>query len=340
MFVEIDGSFGSGGGQILRTAVSLSVVAQKPCRVFNIRKGRPEPGLALQHLLGLRALAEFCSGSLEGDFLGSQEIKFQPGQNWRDRIAIDIPTAGSIVLVLQSLIPAALSAPLPVKIAFRGGATDTFFSPTFDYFQYVFLKILEKAGVKTEINILKRGYYPEGGAKAEVRIFPSKLKPFNLTKRGEFKKILIISGAANALKDKKVAERQISGTREILGRLKLPTEEKTEYCETQSPGSQVCLIAEYENTLLGADGLGKLGKKAEDIGREAALELLREEKSGACLDKYLADQILPYMALASGKSQVFVSEITEHCSTNIRTIEKFLPGKFEAKDNLIKWILS
>lgn len=336
--IEIDGSFGSGGGQILRTACAFAVATKKSCRIFNIRQNRPEPGLAFQHLLGVRALAEICRGSLEGDFLRSQEIKFQPGQNYRDRISVDIPTAGSITLVLQSLIPAALLAPFPVKIIFHGGATDTFFSPTFDYFQHVFLKTLEKAGAKIEINVSKRGYYPEGGAKAEIKIFPAKLKTFNLTERGGFKKISVISGASNALKDKKVAERQISGAREIFGKLKLPVEEKTEYYETQSSGSQVCLIAEYENTLLGADNLGKLGKRAEDVGKEAALNLLKEEKSGACLDKHLADQILPYMALASGKSRVSVSEITEHCRTNIWTIEKFLPGKFDVKGNLVKWL--
>ena len=336
--IEIDGSFGSGSGQILRTAGALAAATKKTCRIFNIRQNRPEPGLAFQHLLGIRALAELCGGSLKGDFLRSQEIEFQPSQTRKDAISIDIPTAGSIALVLQGLIPAVLSAPFPVKIVFQGGATDTFFSPTFDYFRSVFLKILETAGVKIEIKVLKRGYYPEGGAKVEVKIFPSKLKRLNFLDRGGFKKVLIISGASTALSDKKVSERQISGVKEILGKLKLPLEEKTEYYETQSPGSHVCLIAEYENALLGADNLGKLGKRAEDVGKEAALKLLSEEKSGACLDQYMADQILPYMALSSVKSQVVVSEITEHCRTNIWTIEKFLPGKFEIKGNLIKWL--
>ena len=336
--IEIDGATLEGGGQLMRTAVALAAVTKKPCRVFNIRKNRPKSGLMPQHLLGIQALAQLCKGRLEGDYLGSEEIKFYPGQNYRDRISINIPTAGSITLVLQALIPPALFASTPIKISFDGGATDTFFSPTIDHFRYVFLKILEKMEAKVEINILRRGYYPEGGAKIEVTVFSPNLKTLNLTERSSLKKILVISGASNVLKDKKVAERQIAGVREILGKLKLPMEEKIEYYDTRCPGSQICLVAEFENTVIGTDNLGKLGKRAEDVGKEAALELLKEQKSGACLDKHLADQILPFIALASGKSQVTVSEITNHCQTNIWAIEKFIEGKFEIKDNLISWV--
>ena len=345
--IEIDGSYSEGGGQILRTACALSAVTKKPCRVFNIRKGRPKPGLMPQHLLGIQALTQLCKGKLEGDFLGSEEIKFYPGEIDRGRTSVNIKieTAGSITLVLQTLIPPALFASRvaggwrPIKITFDGGATDTFFSPTIDYFRYVFLKILEKIGGKVEINILRRGYYPEGGARIEVRVLPAKLKSLNLTERGLFQKILVISGASNTLKEKKVAERQVAGVREVLGKLKLPTEEKIEYYDTRCPGSQLSLVAEFENTVIGTDNLGKLGKRAEDVGKESALELLREQKSGTCLDKHSADQILPYLVLAPGKSQVTVSEITNHCETNIWVIEKFIEGKFEIKNNLILWTL-
>jgi len=337
--IELDGATLEGGGQLLRTAVALSAVTKKPCHVFNIRKNRPKLGLMPQHLFGIQALTKLCNGRLEGDFLGSEEIKFYPGEIQRApaTLMVKIETAGSITLVLQTLIPLALFAPGSIKITFDGGATDTFFSPTIDHFRYVFLKILEKMSGKVEVNILRRGYYPEGGAKVEVKVYPSKLKNLNLTERGSLKKILVISGAANTLKDKKVAERQVAGVREILGKLKLPTEEKIEYYDTRCPGSQICLIAEFENAIIGTDNLGKLGKRAEDVGKEAALELLKEQKSGACLDKHLSDQILPYLALASGKSRVTVSEITNHCKTNIWVIEKFIEGKFEIKGNLILW---
>ena len=337
--IEIDGSKYEGGGAILRVACALSVVTKKPCRVFNIRKSRPKPGLATQHLLSIQALAELCNGRLEGDFLGSEEIKFYPGEIYRDRVSVNIPTAGSITLALQSLIPPALFSPKPVTISFNGGATDTFFSPTIDYFQYVFLKILGKMGGKAEVNILKRGYYPEGGAKVEITVFSSRLKNLNLAERGKFQKILVISGASNALKNKKVAERQVAGVREVLGKLKLPIEEKIEYYDTRCPGSQICLAALFENTVIGTDNLGKLGKRAEDVGKEAALELLKEQKSGACVDKHLGDQVLAYMSLAKDKSSITVSEITNHCKTNIWVIEKFVEGKFEIENNLISWLL-
>jgi RNA 3'-phosphate cyclase len=336
--IEIDGSFGEGGGQILRTATALAAVLKIPCRVFNIRKGREKPGLQTQHLLGLRALAELCNGRLEGDYLNSTEIKFYPGEIKAKDLVVKIETAGSITLCIQTLLPVALFAKNPIKISFKGGGTDVPFSPTIDHFRYVFLKILEKMGAKVEIEILRRGYYPEGGAKINAKIFPTKLKPINLIERGEIKKILIISGASQSLKNKKVAERQIAGVKEVLGKLNLPMEEKIEYYETQSPGSQICLIAEFEDTILGTDNLGKFGKRAEDVGKEAALELLKEQKTDACLDKHLADQILPYMALAPEKSQVTVSEITEHCKTNVWVIEKLMNGKFEIKENLISWI--
>ncbi|MGB9743402.1 MAG: RNA 3'-terminal phosphate cyclase [Minisyncoccales bacterium] len=339
--IKIDGSYLEGGGQILRTATALSVITQLPCHIFNIRQTRPKPGLATQHLLGLQALAQFCSGRLEGDELGSTEIKFYPGSHCQNSISIKIPTAGSITLILQSLILPALLSNQTVRISFEGGATDTFFSPPFDYFQFVFLKILEKMGGQVEVNLRRRGYYPTGGAQIEVKTWPiaeKQLGPLNLTKRGELKRILILSGAAESLKEKKVAERQISGVKEILGKLKLPLEEKIEYYKTDCPGSQINLIAEFENTIMGVNNLGKLGKKAETVGKEAALELLKEEKSGACLDKYSADQILPYLPLTKNKSSITVSEITSHCQTNIWVVEKFFKGKFQIENNLITWL--
>lgn len=337
--IKIDGAKYEGGGQILRTAVALSAVYRKPCHIFSIRRNRPKPGLAAQHLWGIRALAQFCNGKLKGDYLGSEEIKFYPGTIYREQISIKIPTAGSITLALQALILPALFAPKPIKIIFKGGATDTFFSPTINYFRYVFLKILEKVGVKININIIRRGFYPEGGARVEAVVNPTKLKPLSLLERRQLRKIIIISGASDNLKENRVAERQISGVKTVLSpKLKLPITEKVEYYPCPSSGSQINIIGEFENTVIGVDNLGKLGKSAEIVGREAAVEFLKEGKSEGCLDKHLADQILPYLSLAPGNSQVKVSQITDHCKTNIWVIEKFLRGRFKIEDNIISWL--
>lgn len=335
--IQIDGSTCEGGGQILRTACSLSAITKKPCRVFNIRRNRPKPGLMPQHLLGIQALARLCHGRIEGAQPGSEEIKFYPGEMYRGEVSVKIPTAGSITLLLQTLVPPALFARLPVKIVLRGGATDTFFAPTADYFSHVFLRILEKMGARIKLDVLRRGYYPQGGAESEINIQPSELKALRLTERGAFIKVLAISGASESLKEKKVAERQLQGVREILGKLKLPIEERVDYSPAPCPGSRVCLVAEFENTVLGTDGLGKLGKRAEDIGREAALELLKEQKNDSCSDKHLADQIVPYLALTSGKSRITVAGVTGHCQTNMWVTERFLDGEFKIQNKTILW---
>ncbi|MBD3208065.1 MAG: RNA 3'-terminal phosphate cyclase [Candidatus Nealsonbacteria bacterium] len=335
--ITIDGSKLEGGGQVLRTAVSLAAVFNKPCRIFNIRKNRKSPGLKAQHLASIRAINQLCRGTLKGDSLDSEEIEFYPGNSYRSSVSVEISTAGSICLASQSVLPVFLTASEPLSVTFKGGATDTFFSPTLSHFQHVFLEIIRNQGGKAKVNIEQKGYYPEGGARAEVEGSPSEIKPFRLKERGALKKILIISNASTSLKEKKVAERQITGVKEVLSKLNLPLEEKISYHQTSCPGSDLCIVAYFENTAIGIDNLGKIGKPAEEIGKEAALELLREEKTNACLDRYTGDQILPYMAFSSKKSQVTVSEVTDHCKTNMWVIGKFTDGNFEIKDQLIIW---
>lgn len=334
--IQLDGSKLEGGGAVLRTATALSAITEQPLHLINVRKGRKNSGLRPQHLSGLRAVSDLCNADLRGDELNSKEITFKPGQIRSRPLTVNIKTAGSITLALQGLIPPALQAPEPVEIHFKGGATDTFFSPTLNYFQQIFLKHLKKTGITVDLKVKRRGYYPEGEADLTATVQPGKPRALHLNKRGRVQEILISSGAATQLKDKEVAERQVSGAEKILPD-QLPIKEEVNYYRTECPGSHISLTANFGRTIIGTDNIGKLGKKAEKVGKEAASELLKEQKAEACLDKHMADQILIYMALAEEESKVTVSEITDHCKTNIWIIEEFLEGHFETEQNTIRW---
>lgn len=323
----------------MRTSLALASSLRQSCEVSHIREGREKPGLMPQHLSALKAAAELCGGEVKGDFLGSRTIQFFPGASTEKSLTIKLETAASIPLIMQALILPSLVSSSPVSISVRGGATDTFFAPSWDFFQHVFLKILERMGAEIEVETKKRGYFPEGGAEIILKIHPSSLKIRSLTKRGELTKISVFSGASSSLRERKVAERQITGARSVLDKLKgFPVHTDIRYYQTESPGSHICLAAEFTGTVLGTDVLGTLGKRAEDVGREAASNLLEEEKNGACLDKHLTDQALPFLALHPKKIEVKTSQITSHARTNMWVIEKFIKGKFETRENNITWL--
>jgi RNA 3'-phosphate cyclase len=330
--ISIDGSYGEGGGQILRTATGLSAITGIPCRIINIRKNRRKPGLAHQHVIGLRALRELCDGRLQGDSIGSLEIAFYPGRIKRRTLNIEIPTAGSVTLVMQTLLLPALTALGSVTVNFHGGGTDTFFSPSMDYYRFVFLKILDRIGLMAKAEIIKRGFYPKGGARVRFEIFPGRPGNWSCTERGELRGITIISGASDKLKESRVAERQAKSAEEKLkSELALPIEQKIEYSNTLSAGSFINIVADFEYTTIGIDALGERGRRAEVVGEEAAVEFLKEFNSGACLDKHAGDQIVPFISLAEGNSEVTISEIRKHTSTNIWVVKHFLDRSIELR---------
>jgi len=328
--LAIDGSFGEGGGQVLRTALALSAVTKTPVRVENIRLRRPKPGLQAQHLTCIKAVGELCNAEVSGLSLGSAEVTFHPGDIAGGTFSFDVGTAGSMTLVLQALLPPALHAPDQVEISLSGG-TDVAWSPPVDYFKRVLLPLIGKAGCLVDLEVVKRGYYPHGGGVLRA-VVHSIQQPHRiaLEERGILKGIEGVSHASYDIKDRSVAERQNKGARMCLFNelskrsISVQPNLAEEYSETHSTGSGLTLWTVYSNTLLGASALGEKSKKAEDVGSEAAQHLMSEIDAGAAVDSHMADQILPYLALFGGVVRVpAVPALSQHAKTNIHVINQF-----------------
>lgn len=323
----IDGSRGEGGGQILRTSVALSAVTESPLRVINIRANRSNPGLRAQHVNAINAVAELCNARVKTVDTGSKEIGFYPGKIKGGNFNVDIGTAGSITLLLQAFMIPAAFADKRVRIRIRGG-TDVRWSPPIDYLRYVTLPVLEKFNYRAEIELGRRGYYPKGGGRVKATIHPiEELRPVEMVDWGNIKAAGGVAHAHSDLEKNSVARRQAKASRSLVYK-KLANmhyegniEIKQEYDKTLSYGSGITLWVETDNSIIGADSLGARDKIAESVGSEAAVSLIREIDSGAPLDRYMADQIVPYLALAGGK--VRVSQVTGHTRTNIDIVNKF-----------------
>lgn len=332
--IEIDGSFGSGGGQIIRTAVGLSALTGKPCRISNIRKNHPQPGLKAQHMKGVDAVGKLCDADVKGLEIGSETIEFIPKEIRHKDLSVDVGTAGSVTLVLQSLMIPMVHAKEDVKVEIRGG-THVKWSPTTGYFRHVFCEYLKMMGIEIGSETLSYGFYPKGGGGIRVIVMPGRIKSIILTKRDHFSHVDAWSNASQALSKGRVAERQLESAGKVIPMIK----KNQKYVFSRSIGSGITMAAVYDNCTLGSSALGDRGKSSESVGEEAATFLKKQIDSGACLDEHMADQILPYMAMAaesdSGDSQVTVARVTDHCKTNIWVIEKFLPVKFKIENNII-----
>lgn len=330
--LEIDGSHGEGGGQILRTAVALSAITGKPIKVNNIRSNRPNPGLQAQHLEAVKSVAKLCKARTDAK-LGDTSLKFEPREIEGGHISIDIGTAGAISLVLQTLTLPAIHSEKPLSIRIVGG-THVKWSPTMDYMKNIFGYYMQKMSIDFDIQLNKYGFYPKGGGEVSVKVSPHVPRPLNLTERGQLVSSEIFSLATEDLRQAQVAERQINGAESFVKFDK----KSVHYVSADCTGSSVHAHQKFENCVLGASSVGEKSLNAKTVGETAGHELKKQIDSGACVDEHMADQLLPFLAFASGPSRIRVADITDHVLTNIWVIEQFLPVKFniDEKNKIIE----
>ncbi len=327
--IVIDGA--NSGGQTLRTSLSLSVLTQKPFKFNNIRGKREKPGLQNQHLTAVNAAAKICSAQVKGNAIHSKELEFKPSKVIPGNYAFDIGTAGSTTLVLQTLLPSLLFAKEKSTLKISGGTSNPLAPPAF-YIKAVFLQLLRLMNIEVTVNVEKEGFVPKGGGQIIAKIMPcKKLKPLNLIERGNLEKIYAFAVSSQSLRDQEVAQRLLDGFASIIDH---DLETNKQYVASLDPGCFISGFAKYQKTLIGYTTLGKLGVKAEDIGKDCAANLSKEINANSTVDYFTADQLLIYMALAK-KGKIISSKITDHIKSNIEVIEKFLDVKFKIEGNEI-----
>jgi RNA 3'-terminal phosphate cyclase (ATP) len=323
--IEIDGSLGEGGGQVLRTALSLSCITGRPFRISNIRKLRPKPGLRRQHLVSVQAAACIARAKVIGDTLGSTELIFSPGKVIPGEYVFAIDTAGATPLVLQTLILPLLFTGGQSSLTVSGG-THVPFSPSWHYLAEVFAPALALLGGSIEPAIDSYGFYPKGGGQVRCRVQPAaRLAPLHAEQRGRLLRVSGCSAVGNL--PRSIAERQRQAAVECLGFLQddgVMLQIVIREVATIGQGTFLFLRAEYEHAIAGFTALGRRGKPAETVGGEAAAEFLSHHETGVPVDPHLADQLVPYLALAEGVSIFTTSRITGHLETNLRITSCFL----------------
>jgi RNA 3'-terminal phosphate cyclase (ATP) len=357
MYLEIDGSFGEGGGQILRSGLALSAILQRPVKITNIRAGRKNPGLAAQHLTGVYAIAEITDAEVHGAEIRSQELTFTPRTIKSGNYVFDVarvqPSAGAISLIFQAIVLPLAFADAPSTVTLSGG-THVAWSPTVHYLQEIFLEHAKKFGVHAEITLNKWGWYPKGGGEAIVKIQPiarktdgtpdpspsrslplssakgsgsrAGLKELRLLERGELLKITGISALSNL--PMQIAQRQQQRAMQRLQDITKNVNIKLFDAPSIGQGTAIFLKAVFEHTVAGFSALGERGKRAEKVADEACDELREFIGTGAAVEPHLSDQLVLLMALAEGHSAFTTSKITQHLTTNIWLVEQFLPVRF------------
>ncbi|MEB2284314.1 MAG: RNA 3'-phosphate cyclase [Polyangiaceae bacterium UTPRO1] len=326
--LEIDGSYGEGGGQLVRLAVALSAATGRPVVLRNVRAARRNPGLAPQHLAAVRAVASLADAEVDGAALRSLALRFVPGALRGGEYRFDVGTAGSITLVFQALLPVMVVANRPVAIRVAGGS-DVRQSPCTDYFVRVLLPLLARMGIAPRLEIVRRGYYPLGGGELRLELDAAELQPLHLGKHGTVTSIEGCAHVANL--PEHIAIRMRSGT---LAPLAAVTDVAPEIAalvlderRAHGAGGAIAVWARTTTTVLGAGRAAERGVRAEALGTAVGAELAADIATGATVDLHAADQLLVFLALAGGGSYL-ARAVTSHMRTAMWLIEKFLPVEF------------
>ena len=324
--VVLDGSHGEGGGQILRTALSLSLLSGRPFRMVKIRANRDKPGLRPQHLKAVEAAAVLGDAEVSDAAVGSRELVFRPGAYSPRDLAIDIGTAGSTGLVLQTLhLPLAMRAESPVRVVLTGGTFNPK-APPYLFLEHTWRAYLSAFGLPIDLAMTAAGFYPRGGGQLDAWIEPAKPGAWVQTDRGPLRRIRGVAGVANLRDD--IARRLRDRAIQRLEEHGLTADLEIETVRWPSPGQGAALglVAEHDAAIPATFvGLGERGKPAETVADEAVDELLAfEAVERGAVDPHSADQILLPLALAEGRSIFTTTEVTEHLRTNASTIRAFL----------------
>ena len=332
--VVIDGSHGEGGGQIVRTALALSAVTGQALVIENIRAGRPNPGLAAQHLTAVRAAAAIAGAEVTGDALGSRILRFAPGAAPKaGSYVFDVAaareggSAGAATLVLQTVLPPLAFARGPSQVVVRGG-THVPWSPPFDYAREVWLAALARLGISATLDLAAWGWYPAGGGEIRLTVAGRRqgsaeaaLRPLDARERGPLGAVSGRAVAANL--PAHIAQRMADRARGLLTAAGIESAIEPVRVRALSPGAGLFLVAAYEPLGAGFGALGEPGKPAEEVAEEAVALLLAHRDSGAALDRHLGDQLVLPLALADGRSVFTVERVTRHLTTTAWVVERF-----------------
>lgn len=325
--IRIDGSFGEGGGQILRTSLALSLVTGEPLRVDNVRSKRKRPGLMRQHLAAVRAAAQVGGAVLEGDHLGSTSLTFRPGPVRAGSYRFSVGSAGSATLVLQTVLPALVRADGPSTIALEGG-THNPAAPPFDFVERTFLPALRLLGGEAQVTLEREGFYPAGAGRFTARVQGS-WQPHELvlTDRGPVRAL-----RARAIVSKLPASIAARELATLKGALDLPCEAETHVvADPAGPGNAVLVDVVTDSTVTVLAGFGERGVRAETVAKRLARQVNRFVRADVPVDEHLADQLLPYMALGRGGNFRTVSP-SSHTRTQVELLRQLLDATVDFED--------